>query len=340
MRGGTDGEPRLDESPAPRRVDVDSTLLEFIAKRVLILALLLLGLSFAIFCLLYLAPGNAVDTLLGTRPRSPETVAALNAQYHLDEPFLTQYWLWLRDAIHLDFGTSVQTLLPVSEEIKARLPLSLFLGVYAFIVTMVVGLTLGTVAAFKRQGLLDRTVVSSSIVGLSTPAFVGGFFLLYVFAVRLGWFPTFGPGSGFTDRLWHLTLPAFALAFTTVAYVVKHLRASLINVIDQDYVTFARARGLSNNRVLYTYCLRNALIPVVTIAAPTLAYLITGAVLIESTFSLPGVGELLVRAATIKDIPVVQGVAMVFAVLIMTMNLVTDVAYVFIDPRIRLGGNS
>jgi peptide/nickel transport system permease protein len=308
----------------------------YIARRLVALAILLVVISFAVFSLLYIAPGNVVDVLLGLNPRTPETVHALQVKYHLDKSFFEQYWLWAKEAAQFHFGDSIQTTLPVTDEIKTRLPVSLWLGLYAYALTMIIGISLGIVAAFKKRSLLDRNVVAASVIGLSTPAFVSGVFLLYVFAILVPWFPTFGSGSGFVDGLWHLTLPAIALSFTCIAYVVKHTRAALINVIDADYMTFARARGLSSRRVLLLYGLRNALIPVITIAAPLLAYVITGAVLVEVTFSLPGIGQMLVQSATVKDLPMLQGIAILIAVLIMVANLLADLIYVVVDPRIRL----
>lgn len=312
----------------------------FIIRRLVAFAFLLVVISFAVFSLLYLAPGNVVDILLGTNPRTPATVEALNKQYHLNAPFLTQYWIWAKQALHLQFGNSIQTTLPVSDEIKARLPTSLFLGLYGFVLTMLVGVGGGIFAAFKRRTLADRGVVAASIVALSTPAFVSGVFLLYLFGIVIPLFPVFGKGSGFVDELWHLTLPAVSLALVASAYVLKHTRAALLGVLDQDYVVFARARGLSTRRVLVVYALRNALIPVVTIAGLILAFLITGAVLVEVVFSLPGIGQLLVQSATTKDLPMIQGVAMVVAVVIMAANLLADLVYVAVDPRIRLGRRS
>ena len=304
------------------------------------LALLLALVSFAIFSLLYLAPGNAVEILLGTKPRTPEMVRLLRHEYHLDKPFFTQYWIWARGAAQLHFGNSIQTTLPVSEEIDARLPTSLFLGVYAYLLTMVVGVGLGTLAAFRGRGIVDRSVVAGAIVALSTPAFVGGVFLLYLFGVLVPWFPTYGKGAGFFDELWHLTLPAIALAGITTGTIVKHTRAAMIGVLDQDYLTFARARGLSAPRILLVYALRNALIPIVTVSAILLSGLIVGAVFIENTFSLPGIGQLLVQSANAEDLPMIQGVAMMMAVVIMGANLHADLLYMAVDPRIRLGRGS
>jgi peptide/nickel transport system permease protein len=312
----------------------------FIGRRLLVLAVLLVVISFAVFSLLYIAPGNAVDALLGNNPRTPAEVATLTHEYHLDQPFLTQYWLWASQAVRLHFGTSIQTSLPVTSEITARLPMSLFLGLYAYLLTMVLGIGGGIAAALRRQKLADRGIVGAAIIGLSTPAFVSGVFLIYLFAIRLHWFPAAGPGAGFLGDLRHLTLPAVALALTGMAYLVKHTRAAMIGVLDQDYVTFARARGLSAARVLLGYALRNALIPVVTMSGVILSYVIVGAVLVENTFSLPGIGQLLVQSANAKDLPMIQGVAMVVAVVIVLANLLADVVYIGADPRIRLGRRS
>jgi peptide/nickel transport system permease protein len=315
-------------------------MLAFILRRLVVLVLLLIVISFVTFSLLYIAPGNLIDILLGARPHTAATVRALTIEYHLNKPFLVQYWLWARQAALFRFGTSIQTSLSVSSEIGARLPLTLFLGIYSFILTMIFGIGLGVVSALRRGGIVDRGLVGAAMLGLSTPAFVAGVALLFLFAIKVRWFPAYGVGTGFFQEFWHLTLPAVALAVTTVAYVSRHTRAAMIGTLDQDYVVFARARGLSSRRVLGTYLLRNALIPVITISGVILSSLIVGVVLVEVTFSLPGLGSLLVTAATTKDLPVLQGVVMLFAVVIVVANLMADVIYMMVDPRIRVGERS
>jgi peptide/nickel transport system permease protein len=315
-------------------------LLTFILRRLIVLAVLLVVISFVTFSLLYISPGNLIDILLGARPHTAATVRALTREYHLNKPFLVQYWLWARQAIQLKFGNSIQTSLPVASEISARLPLTLFLGIYSFILTMVFGIGLGVLSALRRGSVVDRGLTGGAMLGLSTPAFVAGVALLFLFAIKVRWFPAYGVGSGFFSELWHLTLPAVALAVTTVAYVSRHMRAAMIGVLDQDYVVFARARGLSSRRVLGTYLLRNALIPVITISGVILSSLIVGVVLVEVTFSLPGLGSLLVTAATAKDITTLQGVVLLFAVVIVVANLLADVVYMIVDPRIRVGERS
>lgn len=312
-------------------------LLLLVLRRVIVMVCLLTIISFAVFSLLYISPGNAVDILQGSNPSTPQTRQLLRDKYHLDEPFLTQYAIWAAQAIRLRFGDSVETTLPVSSEIKARLPVTLFLGIYAWLLTMIGGIGLGVWSGLRRGRAVDRAIVATSVIALSTPVFVSGVFLLYVLAVLLHWFPTFGAGSGFLDRGWHLTLPALALAAHSAAYVIKHTRAATIAAAAQDHVTFARARGLSRSRVLLRYVLRNALVPVVTIGGIVLSTMIVGAVLAEVTFSLPGIGSLLVEATTNKDLPLLQGVAMLIALVIIVANLLTDLVYLAIDPRIRIG---
>jgi peptide/nickel transport system permease protein len=311
----------------------------FVGKRLAALAVLLAIISFGVFSLLYLAPGDTVRAMLGTRQATPELIAELRDRYNLDEPFLTQYGIWVSGAVQGDLGDSSVTGLPVVETIRSRLPVTLFLGLYAFVIAMVVGVSLGVVAALRKRSPLDRGIVGVSVAGVSMPVFVSGILLLYLFAVRFTVFPAFGAGSGFVDRLEHLTLPAIALAFTQTTYILKLTRAAMIDALDQDYVAFARARGVPMRVAVISYALRNALIPVATAAGLVLGLLLTGAVLIEVVFALPGIGALLIEAVTAKDIPLVQGLAMLIATTIIVVNLLTDLLYLAIDPRIRYGSN-
>jgi peptide/nickel transport system permease protein len=301
------------------------------------MAVLLAIISFGVFTLLYLAPGSSEQVLLGTRPATPETIHSIREEFHLNESFLGQYWLWVKDAVHLDFGRSIRTSEPVLGGIENRMGVTLFLGGYAFLLAMLVGIPLGVLAALRRATVVDRSIVGLSVFGVSSPAFATGIFLLYVFGVILRWFPVFGPGEGFADRLWHLTLPAVTLALGSMALVLKLTRAAMIDALEKDYVVFALARGLPRRRVLIAYALRNALIPILTAAGLLLASLLTGAVLVEVTFALPGVGSLLVESVGFKDVPMVQGVALLTAVIVIAVNLVVDLLYLLVDPRIRFG---
>jgi peptide/nickel transport system permease protein len=309
----------------------------FVARRLAALVVLLAIISFGVFSLLQLAPGDVVQSLLGGRRATPETIAALRAQFHLDEPFLSRYWLWLSDALQGDLGASSVSGLSVLETIRERVSVTLFLGLYAFAITMVLGVSLGVIAALRKRSIADRSIVGLSVIGVSTPVFVSGVLLLYLLAVQFSVFPAFGAGEGFVDRLYHLTLPAVALAFTQATFILKLTRAAMIEALDQDYVAFARARGVPMRTVVFGYAFRNALIPVVTAAGIVLGALLTGAILIEVVFALPGLGSLLIESVELRDIPTVQGLAMLVATTIILVNLLTDVLYLFIDPRIRRG---
>jgi peptide/nickel transport system permease protein len=311
-----------------------ATLL-FIGKRLGAMVILVVLLSFGVFSLVYIAPGTAVDAYLAGKPATPETVQSLTERYHLDEPFFTQYWIWARDALHFDFGASTQTTLPVTDEISTRLGQSLFLGIYAYILTVVFGVVPGIVAALRQRKLIDRGLVAGAVVALSTPPFVLGIFLLYIFAVLIPIFPIAGKGEGFLDQLWHLTLPAVALALSVAAWLLRHSRAAMIAVLDRDYITFARARGLAWRRILIRYALRNAMIPVVTVSGAFLTFFITGAVFVEATFSLGGLGSLLVQSAQASDLPMIQALTLLIAMTVVVVNLLADLLYVAIDPRIR-----
>lgn len=313
-------------------------LARFLAGRLLVMIPLLLVISIGVFSLLQLAPSTPERILLGGRPSTPEVLAAIRERYHLDDPFLVQYGRWLAGVVQLDFGTSIRAGEPVLPMIIRRLDITVFLGLFAFVIALVVGLFMGIVAALRRGSGLDRLLVALSVVGVSAPAFASGILLLYLFGVVLDLFPVFGAGDDLIDRLWHLTLPAIALALSAMALIVKVTRAALIEELERDYVAFARARGLSFRRVLFGYALRNALVSVVTASGLVLIYMLTGAVLVEVTFTLPGLGSLLVDSVQGLDIPVVQGLVIVIAVFIVFVHLVIDILYRLIDPRIRYGG--
>lgn len=298
---------------------------------------LLLIISFGVFSLVHVAPGDPVRALLGTRPSDPETLAALRERYHLNDPFIVQYGKWLGQVLQGDLGRSINGNRLVLSSIKERAGVTVYLLLVSTALVLATGIALGMLAAFRRGGALDRFVVMFGVFGISSPAFVTGIFLLYVFGVVLGWFPTFGAGRGFLDRFWHLTLPSLALALSIMAIVVKITRASMIEVMDRDYVAFARARGMSAARVTISYILRNALIPVVTAGGIIVIGFLANAIYVEVTFALPGLGSLIVDAVQKRDIPLIQGTTLVFACFVVLINLLVDVIYTLIDPRIRFG---
>ena len=294
------------------------------------------ALSFAIFSLLSIAPGSPERALLGTRPTTPETLAAIRDLYHLNEPFLVQYWLWLKGALQFDLGESIQNQQPVTALIAQRAEVSMNLVVFAFLISLVVGIGLGIIAAVWEKSALDRAIVALTIIGVSAPAFVTGILFLYVFGVELAWFPIAGTQDGFRSYV----LPAVALAAGMLALITRIMRISLIRELKQDHLRFARARGLSPLHVLMNHGVRNAMVPVVTSAGLVFALMLGGTLLIEIVFSLAGLGSLLVSATLAKDFPVVQGLVLLIATAIVLVNLVVDLSYSLIDPRVRLGAKS
>jgi peptide/nickel transport system permease protein len=306
----------------------------YAGRRLVALLILVVVISFVVFSLLYLAPGSPEQILLGPRPSTPETIAAIRDEYNLDDPFLVQYGKWAGDALRFDFGRSIRTNEPVVDGIAERFKLTLQLGGLAFLITMALGVPLGVLAAVRKRTSTDRAVVAVSVVGVSAPAFATGILLIYLLAVRVDWFPVFGEGTGIVDRLHHLLLPSLALALTGMALVLKLTRTAVIGSLEQDYVTFALARGIPRRRVLTTYALRNALIPIVTAAGLLLAYMLAGTVLVEVTFALPGLGSLLVDSVRTLDVPMVQALTILIATLVVLVNLLADLVYVAVDPRI------
>jgi peptide/nickel transport system permease protein len=310
-------------------------LVRLILGRLAVAVPLLLIITLGVFALVHLAPGDPVRALLGTRPSDPATLEVLREKYHLNDPFIVQYWKWLWQVLQGDLGRSINGNRLVVRAIQERTGLTVFLTLASTVIVIVVGGGLGTIAAFRRESRLDRFLVMFGVFGISSPAFVTGIFLLYFFGVVLGWFPTFGAGRGFLDRAWHLVLPSVALALSVMAIVIKITRAAMIEELDRDYVTFARARGLNPSRVTIAYVLRNALIPVVTAAGLIIVGLLANAIYVEVTFALPGLGSLTVEAVQKRDIPLIQGTTLVFSCFVVLVNLAIDVIYMLIDPRIR-----
>jgi peptide/nickel transport system permease protein len=291
----------------------------FLARRLGMALALLVLISLGTFALLSLAPGNPIDVLLAGRQRTPEIVASLESSYHLSGSFIERYLGWAWAAVHFDF------------------PITLELAGLAFLLVLALGVPLGVAAAVWRGRSGDRAIVAGTVVGVSMPPFVSGILFIYLFAVTANLLPSFGPGDGASERFEHLILPALALAFTALAIVVKVTRTAMIRELEQDYIVFARARGLSTPTVLVRHALRNALIPVVTASGLILGYMVGGAVLVEQVFSLPGLGSLLVEAAERRDLPTLQGVVLMIGVVVLLLNLLTDFLYLAIDPRVRFG---
>jgi peptide/nickel transport system permease protein len=310
-------------------------LARFYVQRLALASVLLLIASVCVFSLVHLAPGDPVRALLGTRPASPETVAALRAQYHLDDPLIVQYGTWIWKVLHADLGQSISGSRSVVGVLGERIGVTAVLVLVSTLVVLVAGVLVGITAAFRPGSRFDRATAVFGVLGISSPAFVTGILLLTLFSATLGWFPTFGAGTGFLDRLWHLTLPTLALVLSVLAIVVKITRTAVREELEKDYVAFARSRGIGAIRIALAYVLRNALIPVVTAAGIVVTTLIATSVYVEATFALPGLGSLIVEAVQKRDFPLIQGATLVYTCFVIGLNLVIDGVYALIDPRIR-----
>jgi peptide/nickel transport system permease protein len=314
-------------------------VLRFLARRLAMLAATLLVASFAIYGGLYLAPGSPIAALTGGRSVSPEVLAQLQDRYHLNEPFLTRYWLWLTSALHGDLGESIPLHEKVSTLIGQRIGVTLQLVMLSAALIIIVGVGLGIVGALGR-GAVDGGVLLISTVSAALPAFAAAVILQFVFGVLLGWFPVLGTGDGFLDSLRHLTLPAIALAATAVALVARVTRTAVREELGKEHVQTAVSRGLPWREVVRRHVLRNAAIPITTVVGITIASLIALAAVVETAFGLNGLGAYLVSAAQNKDYATVQGISLVLVFAFVITNVVIDITYALLDPRVTLGSRA
>ncbi|MEU8529883.1 MULTISPECIES: ABC transporter permease [Streptomyces] len=294
--------------------------------------------SIVVFGSVHLAPGDPVSFLLHGRPATPEAVASLRSQYHLDDPLPVQYGKWLGGVLQGDFGRSAQFHQDVASLIGSRLPGTALLVGYAALLVAVLGVAAGILAAL-RPGPLDRAVLVGTGVATATPSFVTAIALVSLFSVQLGWFP--GPGgtpTGLGDRLHHLTLPAFALALTFAGLLARVTRSAMLDEMGRDHVEVARARGVAERTVVRRHVLRNALGPVVTVGGTMLAGLLISTSIVETAFDVPGLGSLLVQSVTAKDFAVVQAVTLLSVAAFVLVNFLVDLLAPLIDPRLSLHG--
>jgi len=310
--------------------------LRFFVRRLVMLVASLLIASFVIFAALYLAPGNPLAALSGGRSLPPSSLHTLEARYHLDKPFFAQYWYWLSNVLHGDLGISITLRENVSTLIASRIWTTAGLVLYASIIIVVVGIGLGILAGL-RPGLVDTSALVLTAISAAIPAFVAAIVLILVFAVKLGWFPTLGNGTDLVSNIRHLTLPAVALAISSLAIVARVTRASVRAESGRDHVQTAVSRGIPTRSIVRRHVLRNAAIPITTITGITIASLIAVSAVVETAFSLNGLGAYLVQAAQSKDIAVVQGISLVLVAAFVVVNLLVDIAYALLDPRVTLG---
>jgi peptide/nickel transport system permease protein len=314
-------------------------MLRFAARRMAMLVATLLVASFAIYAALSIAPGNPLSVLTGGRTLPPEAMAVLRARYHLDEPLLAQYWHWVTSALQGDLGDSIALRESVNTVIRERAGVTLELVLYGSVLILLLGIGSGMLAGLRR-GAVDMTVIAGTTVFAAIPSFVAAIVLISVFAVKLGWFPALGPGSGFGDRLWHLTLPAIALALSALAIVARVTRVAVREEMGREHVQTAISRGLPSHLVVRRHVLRNAAIPITTVTGITIASLIALSAVVERAFSLNGLGSTLVSAAASKDFAVVQGISLVLVAAFVVTNALVDLLYATLDPRVALGSRA
>lgn len=329
----------------------------YIAKRILLLIPVLIGVSILSFLLIHLAPGDPARTIAGEHA-STQTIEALREKYGLDKPLATQYWIWFRQVLKGDLGRSIVSNQPVMREILDRFPNTVELTFVSMFIAILVGSIAGIISASKQYSVLDYTTMGIALFGVSMPVFWLGIMLMMIFGVFLRWLPLGGRidtlipfqrisgfylldsviswnWQAFVSSLRYLVLPSVALATIPMATIARVTRSSMLEVLRQDYIRTERAKGLPERLVIYKHAARNALLPVITVIGLNFGLLLAGAILTETIFSWPGIGRYVVKAVQMRDYPAVQGCVLFFAFMFVVVNLITDVLYAYIDPRIK-----
>lgn len=307
----------------------------FCLKRIWTLPFVLIGVSILTFVFIRFVPVEPAEVILrlaGVAP-SEEAIQALREELGTDQPFLLQYLCWLKGVLHLDFGTSFVSKLPVAHEIFAKLPATIELAIAAFVIIVGLSIPLGMISALYKYSIIDKVIRFFTILSVSMPTFWLGFLLIYVLSLKFGLFPTNGRGT-----LAHLALPAFTLALPSIGLFVQLIRASIIETLQQQYVQYARLRGLKSSVIFLRHILRNAMIPLISLLSMTLGNLLGGAVIVEQVFSWPGLGRYLIESITNRDYPVVQCYVLIIAVIYVLANLCTDVLHRLLDPHLMMKG--
>jgi len=312
-------------------------MFSYIARRVLATIPVMAIVALFVFSLLYIAPGDPAAVIAGDQA-TPDDVERIRASLGLDRPFLVRFGEWVWRILRGDLGVSIFTNLPVTTMIGQRVQPTLSLMVLTLILAVSIAVPMGVVAAWRQGTLIDRAVMGFAVLGFSVPVFVVGYLLAYVFALELDWLPVQGYTSidqGLWPWLENLILPAIALGGVYIALIARITRATMLEVLQQDYIRTARAKGAGQGNILFLHALKNAAVPIVTVIGLGIALLIGGAVVTESVFAIPGLGRLTVDAILRRDYPVIQGVVLLFSFVYVLVNLLIDILYTIIDPRIR-----
>ena len=307
-------------------------MLTYLARRLLAVIPVLFGVTLAVFSMLFLVPGDPVKMMLAEFVTTPAQIEQMRAQLHLDEPILKQYGRFVGNALRGDLGTSIRSRRAVATEIGENVGSTAQLALASMAVAIAIGVPLGLMAALLRNSWLDAGSMVVALLGVSMPSFWLGLLLIFTFSLHLGWFPATGGGD-----LWHLVLPSVTLGMIASAIIARLTRSSMLEVLGQDYVRTARAKGLAWWGVVVRHALKNALIPVITIFGLQFGNLLAGAVIVETVFSRPGLGRLIVGGILAKDFPLVQGTVLFVATAYVMINVLVDITYAFVDPRIRFG---
>lgn len=320
----------------------------YVGKRLFFMIPLLLGITIICFGVMHLAPGSPTDMQTQMNPRaSVEAQARLRAMYDLDKPIYEQYWIWLKKVVVFDLGTSFSSdRRPVTEKIRERIPITVLLNVLSLILILMVAIPIGVLSAVHQNSLFDRLTSVFVFVGFAVPTFWLALLLMIFFGIHLGWLPISGlrslnyeympPWTAFWDLVKHLILPVLLSAFGGLAGFSRFMRSNMLEVIRQDYITTARAKGLSERVVIYKHALRNALLPVITILGLSVPGFIGGSVIFETIFAIPGMGQLFYMSVMARDYPVIMGILYIGAILTLLGNLIADISYALADPRIRV----
>jgi peptide/nickel transport system permease protein len=307
----------------------------YLLKRAVQAIPVLIGISLAAFVLIHLVPGDPAKIILGSKA-TPEAVATLNEQLGLDRSLPTQYLDFITGAIHLDFGESITQKTSVSSIIQPRMLVTFWLMLYAVAVSIVVAVPLAVISALRRNRPADHGIRLFTMLTFAMPSFLLGLLLILFFSLELGWFPTSGYGEGAGGHFRSLTLPAVTVGLYLAPILLRTLRVGIIESLGTEYVEAARARGLSERRIVLKHVLRNSLVSTVTVLGLNIGFLLSGLVIIENVFSLPGLGSELVSSIVSRDYPTIQALTLVFGVAVVAINLLTDLAYAALDPRVRL----
>ena len=312
----------------------------YVLKRLLLLVPVLLAVSVVIFFLIRLTPSDPIGSITSGRRISEETRASLTARYHLDKSLPRQYIIWISNAVRGNLGDSFRHRQPVRALLAARLPVTLLLVLMSALFAVLLAVPAGIISAVKRHTIIDRVISAFMLFCVSSPVFLNAILLMLIFVFKLRWFPAFGAGRGFSQNLYYLCLPAFALSLNMVALIGRIIRDRMIVEFKSNYALALSAKGTPFSRIVMTHCFKNTLIPVITVAGVQIGAMVIGAVLVENVFALGGIGILLIEGIQASDYPVVQSTMLFLVALFLVLNLIVDMVYFIIDPRIRASGNT